>query len=408
MGKTMKTSQSSEVNDTTILTEWNHVEHPQRDLEPKTTSRHDPSSARLQASKSMPGGDSGEWAFPLESFVLDNKNNDVPVNFLQVYSVILRKFPGPPCEALAKAITYFQAVLTHSPAFHPYITHLPFNSVPTNETTGRYVAETLERHLIRVLQTILPLFNGDVGFIQQFISTCPAQLIPPPKFVVFANTSEQSAARRKMTHGVDGYNNGVENGESLWQSPVARSPVQQQMELEAVQQNVRKCIQMINRRRQPALPVQPSGAPQRQLPPPRPLSINFQSPPASAVSFAPPVQPPPQQFPPMQHQFQPPLVGLLPPTRPQVIAVAPPRVMQPMHNTYALNQAPVTVPQLNNVGCATPPNSQPTVGSAENKSAGTGLPPGHPLKEDISRLEAQMARILELVDRGSKASLSDA
>ena len=78
---------------------------------------------------------------------------------------------------------------------------------------------------------------------------------------------------------------------------------------------------------------------------------------------------------------------------------------------HAPNQAPVTVPQLNKVCVASPPrivNSQPTVGTADNKPASAVLPPGHPLKEDISRLEAQMARILELVDRGSKASLSDA
>lgn len=413
MGKTMKTYQPSETDESTNLAEWSHVEHPQassKDLEQTTSSRpahglQNLSSARRQAPQSNTGG-SGEWAFPLESFVLDNKENDIPINFLQVYTVILRRFPGSPCEALAKAITYLQAVLTHSPAFHPYITHLPFNSVPANETTGRHVAETLERHLIRVLQTLLPSFNSNVSVIQQFINFCPAELIPSPKFVVFANTSEQSPATKRMAHGVHGYNNGVANGESLWQSPVSQSPMRQQMELEAVQRNLRKCILMINHKRQPAHPVvRLSGSEQRTLQPqqspPRPqFSINFQSPPA----FTPPMQSSPQPYPP---QFQPQSFGLLPP-RPPVISVGPPRALQPMH---APNQAPVTVPQLNKVCVASPPrivNSQPTVGTADNKPASAVLPPGHPLKEDISRLEAQMARILELVDRGSKASLSDA
>src|SRR5436190_24088803 len=84
------------------------------DSQPEETSSRNsrvtcpsPSAPSQQSSSNLPktriilGTGQSEWSLPLESLVLDTRDNDIPLNFLRIYPTILRKFKGPPCEALA-------------------------------------------------------------------------------------------------------------------------------------------------------------------------------------------------------------------------------------------------------------------------------------------------------------------
>jgi hypothetical protein len=175
---------------------------------PSTEGKQNPSPPSDQIT--LPTNGRGPtWSLPLESLVLQNgsRNDEIALNFLHVYADILRKFLGPRCEALAQTITYLQAIFTESPAFHPYVTHLPCRSLPLDETSGRQVAEALERQLIRILQNLFPLFRGDVTVVRGYINICAAELIPRPFFVVPCGTLQPLSASNMLLRGIDGFNN---------------------------------------------------------------------------------------------------------------------------------------------------------------------------------------------------------
>jgi len=190
------------------------------------------------SSTNPPSTSGGGWQLPLEILSLKFDSPEIPLSFLNIYPVILRKFPGTPCEALGQCISYLQALFSESPGFHPYITHLPSTCIPTEEIQGRYVAELLERKLIRITQHLFAFFYGDINMVHQYIESCRAELIPKPRFIISAKTPEGSQQNIPMPHGVDGFNNGVHGGAELWQNPVQQSPWRTQQEKIALQSNL--------------------------------------------------------------------------------------------------------------------------------------------------------------------------
>jgi len=341
------------------------------------------------------------WSLPLESLVLESgtRNDEIALNFLQVYPDILKKFPGPPCEALARAITYLQAIFTESPGFHPYVTHLPCRYLPLDEATGRQVAEMLERQLIRVLQNLFPFFHGDLTVVRGYINICPAELVPRPVFVVPFGPSQPLSASNMLLRGVDGFNNNVKGGDPVWQSPLPRDPAS---ELAALATNIQKCRQMIarkslHRRTNAAAPlarVSSAGPPTRPPPPQsapmrQQLSNNFQP---SAIVVPNPA--------PAQTQFQPqqfarhanPLPGAYPTVTPRPQISVSPSQMQSMQQPYA---APVHVPTR----VASPrPKTAATQTVPVTVDSGTTTD-DPPIKEELARLTAQMAQLLEIVEK---------
>lgn len=145
-----------------------------------TPERQEPARTSTAPSREAPLGPKPTfWALPLQSLVLDAPRDvTLPLNFLNVYPAILRKFPGPPIEALGRTISYLQALFTESPGFHPFITHLSTDSPPASEFVGKRVAEDLERRLIRIVQNLFSFFHGDVNIVKQYLDECPAELIP--------------------------------------------------------------------------------------------------------------------------------------------------------------------------------------------------------------------------------------
>ena len=192
--------------------------------------------------------DSRGWFLPLESLVLENgsRNDGITLDFFYVYSHILRKFPGPPCEALARTITYLQAIITKSPGFHPYIAHLPCQSLPQNPITGNQVAEALEQQLIRVLQNLFSFFDGSISTVSHYINICPAELIPRPYFVIPPGSVPPLSSTNLLANGIDSFNNGVSDGGRVWQSPSPESPWHHEMERDILVLNLQRCIQMIS------------------------------------------------------------------------------------------------------------------------------------------------------------------
>lgn len=334
------------------------------------------------------------WALPLESLVLDNnKDHEIPLNFLNVYPAILQRFPGPPCEALGRTITYLQALFTESPGFHPYVTHLPYHTIPTDEGTGRFVAEVLERRLIRISQHLFAFFYGDINVVRQYIETCPAELIPRPVFVISPSASDRSASLKRMINGVDGFNNSTKAGEKVWQSPAYPElsqlpPETQQKFRDTLHSNLEKISLMIRRKQSGALPnpgfnaleqLGPRRTPQDQLVPPRPQTVsNF---PSSSVFSGPPLQPPqpfgtPNAGPPMSLPRVPPIFHVPPPIQSMQCAAHP----QPNVERVQPAAAP-----------ATQAGPKPQIATAPVQD--------HPLKDDIKRLEAKISELLEAVDR---------
>jgi hypothetical protein len=359
-----------------------------------------------QQPPSVPGSqdiltsDQNEWALPSESLVLDHCDNEIPLNFITVYVTILKKFPGPPCESLGMAITYLQALFTESPAFHPYVTHLPSDSLPTNETAGRQVAQELERRLIRVLQHLFAFFYSDVSVVQEYIQRCPAELIPRPFFVISTGVSRAASPSTRMIHGVDGFNNHVRGGERVWQSPVNNSVWRARSQHEAHLENIRKCNMMIDRKRMAANsslpftgPSEPNGHFSRPFhgtppqPPPRvPPPMNVQPPPVPIV--APAIQ---------QAQF--------PPPRVQIPGLQVPTVPRPLPIPYAPTppmQVPPALPQPNAgpLHLHTRVSSQPPPAPQDSPTNATM----HELKADIDRLAVQMSRLASLISKDRQNS----
>ena len=195
-----------------------------------------------------PRFDSYNWALPLESLVLDAGCDDIPLEFLKVYPTILRKFPGPPCEALGRTITYLQALFTESSGFHPYITHLPTLTLPNNHSESQKLAKTLERGMIRIVQHLLSFFQFDTESIERYITTCPAELIPRPSFLFYEGHLDTDS---QIIH-VGPFRN-ASRREKLWKSPYPNSYWRQDLIDRAMSDNIRRCESMIDQKSQ-ALP----------------------------------------------------------------------------------------------------------------------------------------------------------
>jgi len=365
-----------------LLTDWEPIHR--RDVEATDTSsgaspslpqpRYPISAPRL--STNPPPGTSTGWHLPLQVLSLDHNDSEIPLSFLNVYPAILRKFPGPPCEALARCITYLQALFTESPGFHPYITHLPSTSIPTDEASGRHVAELLERKLIRITQHLFQFFFGDIRMVHRYIESCPVDLIPRPRFIISAKVPEGCNQSIPMLYGVDGFNNGIPNGAKLWQNPVPHTPWRIQQEKIALESNLSKIAiallrrQPVNNKPQPPQ-VQPPLPPPKSLPqvhvapfPPRPLTKLTPCP-----STAAPIVRPPQHL-------------------PRAPAPSPPQVFHAPMQTPAMQQ-PSPLPSAPRVIPPAPPVNMPPPPPA---------PRVDPLREDIARLEAQVAKLTAMVD----------
>ena len=399
MGKTTVQTSGSEKDSTTPLSDWSYIHTD----ETKPSNVQDVSSLDGQSptrhSNTQNTFENGEWQLPLESLVLDNRDIPIPLNFLRIYPAILRKFGCSPVDALGKIITYFQAVFMESPGFHPYITHLPWGSLPTNDSEGRQIAEALERELIRILQRLLASFCSDVNAIVRYIDTCPEQLIPRPQFVI--SKTENPTSYRANT-GVQGFNNGNDGGQLLWQNPASQS-LGRQKENDALQRNIRKCCQMIQMAGIPSIggpgPEQFGQQPRfvhNPLPPPRPQIPIYCTP---TPTVPPPVLVPVPPFtPPMQSQFQPQHFAMQTPF-PQV---SPPKAPQLFHTppTHQPMQVPVALPQLNagplNLPARVTP--QPILAAAKPQDNMVSMQ-NKALKDDLDRIEAQMTRLLDLISR---------
>jgi hypothetical protein len=337
--------------------------------------------------------------------VFDSSANEIPTTFLRVYPVILRKFGGPPCEALGKAISYLQALFTESPAFHPYVARLPLNSLPTHDITGRQAAAVLERRLIRIVQHLCAFFYGNIDLVQQYINTCRPELIPAPLFILVADAPKSSLpASDRLANGVHGYNNGVGGGEKVWRS-LRQTGWQLELGQQILQANIAKCAMEIQR--QTSIAFQAPN-----LPPATPVSDALaQAPariPSNCLPLAPqlskqqPTPPIPPMGLPMWQAFQGQQVPLqqnggLPVSNsrpPQIFHVAPrmqyPVVPQP---TLAPTHPHARFPLLP----GHPSNNRPSTSIRPASANGSA----HPLKDDIIRLEAQLARLVDLVNRES-------
>jgi hypothetical protein len=387
--------------------EWAHV---QVNSPPVNNTSEESSSQQTQTS-SNPNRVLGnncalEWTLPLESLVFDSGANEIPTSFLRVFPVILRKFGGPPVEALGKAISYLQALFTESPAFHPYVARLPLNSLPTHDITGRQAAAILERRLIRIVQHLCAFFYGNIDLVQQYINTCRPELIPAPLFILVADAPKSSLpASDRLANGVHGYNNGVEGGEKLWRSP-RQTGWQLELGQQILQANIAKCAMEIQRRQTPIV-IQPPNLPPATTVPDAlaqaPARTTNSLPLAPQLSKQQPTPPIPPMGLPMWQAYQGQQVPLqqnggLPVNNsrpPQIFHVAP-RMQYPVvpQLTSAPTHPHARLPPLP----AHPSNTSRPSTSIRPASANGSA---HPLKDDIIRLEAQLARLVDLVNRES-------
>jgi len=229
----------------------------------------------LSSSNNSPSGrqtnhitpNTNTWALPLESLVLKNWDVDLTVAFLQIYHSILQKFSGAPCDALGRTVTYLQSVLTESPAFHPYVMHLPFGRLPKTDADGLIVAVALEKELIRIVQRLVA-FYGDIEAVLKCIDDCPEKLIPHPQFVI-------AEERPLPNNGVEGYNNKHPGGQELWQNPIPPTSFWRlQQEKDALRVNIARCADWIERKRVSAVSTPVMAMPRgRQPQPPTTSSV---------------------------------------------------------------------------------------------------------------------------------------
>ena len=342
------------------------------------------------------------WALPLESLVLKNRDIDLPLNFLKIYPSILRKFIGAPCDALGRTITYFQSLFTESPAFHPYVMHLPFGRVPRTEADGLIVAAALEKELIRIVQHLLAFFYSDVEAVLRYINDCPAELIPRPLFVI-------ADERPLPNNGVEGYNNKHPGGQKLWENPIPTSVWRLQRENDGLRVNIARCADWIERKRRPPIstprPCPPERFLQRPLlppPPPQPrVMVNF-TPPPMPIHPAPPMPPVQNPIQPQQTQLQIQPFTMQPPVSQNVPPPPPPPPTRP---PIIFPPAPLPQPLQDPATHAPQPSAIPFIQPARPAVAMPPVRPPQPpatssLKDDISRIEAQMSRLLDLVSKG--------
>jgi hypothetical protein len=374
--------------------EWEHVDSTTLELSscgatPTSSSPNSPAREDISMSQDdeMIVETLEAPTLPLESYALDNAN-DIPLSFLKTFPAILSKFPGPVCEALGKTVSFVQALLTESPGFHPYITHMPSNNLPADRVLQQRVVEVLERRLIDTLHRLFSFFQGDVNSVVNYIRQCPAELIPSPLFVVSDRIPEQPTP---VPNGVAFFNNGVPGGAKLWSNPQVNSAGRKQQEQEALRQNIQKCEQAIRRREAIAPTVVSPPAPWTTL--------------ASQPRFCPPTQfspppppPPPYATPygiPMQPQMPPPMHPAVGPRPPQIFhvqtanPVPPPVVAQP-------NFSSIYPPRFNP---HPPPHpSQPPLPLQQNRIPSPSTAQKDPiLKAEFNNLEAKVDQLMELV-----------
>ena len=348
------------------------------------------------------------WCLPLVSRILSDENDNSAIAILELYPAILKKFGGAPIEALARAITYLQAVYLETPAFHPYICPLPYFQVPTNDAMAASTSLLLERRMIRILERMLFVFGPDVNTARRYIINCRAELIPRPLFVVSTKPNSE-----RLANGVGGFNNDAPCGETLWQSPVFESVWRRQIEQEAFSLNIRNCLAAIKRKREqqhPKLatpPPPPPPAPAPAIPYGDVTAIQpIPHAPAYQMSLPRPVTAP--QFPPNPAPQITPIVPLRPNQPPQIFHAPPPINVvpaqapvppQPNPTTFqpqppAILHPPVCVPLPAPMTCTSdrpmPLPSRPVT------------PADLAFKDDIARLEVQMSRLLQLVEANSR------
>lgn len=390
--------------------EWDHIQSSE--VLPDAQA-HSPAASSSQGSAQperidtpTTTGDITDWEtpqLPLLSLVLDHADNSIPLSFLHVYPTILRKFPGPPCEALGKTISYLQALFTMSPGFHSYITFMPSGALPADADLRNRVAEKLERNLIQTVQRLFAFFHDDVNCVTNYINHCRAELIPKPVFVVYDQSSDKLPS---MSNGVEGFNNSVAGGAKIWVNEASHSIWRRHQEHEALQQNLQKCARTIARTRAPlSTPIrQPSsdaqtasqprfagyGGPLPHFPPPNNYPAPF------ALNFNAPMQTQPTlRLTPMNS----------PPRPPQIFHV--PHVPHPSQ----LIQQPPVVPQPNVqpmpprfVGQPPAPDSSRKEQSQQSSLSPKPIEADQSIKADLSRLESKVEKLAELVEQQSKIS----
>ena len=410
MGKMSR--QNSTVKSSPLLNETGETQqHSQTSIK---NSLNSPSSENCSSQPTSPQptnnifSDMNGWALPLESLVLKNQDIDLPLNFLKLYHSILRTFGGAPCDALGRTITYLQSLFTESPAFHPYVMHLPFGCVPKTESDGLVVAAALEKELIRIVRHLLAFFYSDVEAVLRYMNDCPAELIPRPHFVI-------AEERHQPNNGVEGYNNKHPGGLKLWQNPIPTSVWRLRRENNALRVNITRCADWIEQKKSLPVPTpRPCPPPQfaqrpvpsPPLPQPRVMG-NFTPPlpPPMPIQPAPPMLPMqnPNQRPQTQLQIQPfvmqpnviqntpppPLPPPPPPFRPPII-FPPAPLPQPMQDPTTQAPQPSVIPFIQTARSAV---AMPLPVRAPQPPATSSL------KDDISRIEAQMARLLDLVSK---------
>ena len=396
MGRTTSPTSSGPHPETTEMTskdheDWQNISLLESD-ELVNSTRELSQSPPPTTSKVLLNEFQHTWQLPLQSLVLDTPCHELPVNFLGLYLVILEKFPGPPCEALGRTISYLLALVTQSPAFHPYIAHMPFGRLPVNKSDAVATVDVLEQNLIRVLQNLFRLFPSDPNIIQQYITTCPAELIPPPRFVILPN-SHPAWLPKVFPRGVEGFNNNTKDGELVWQSPQYRC-----LQESILSSNIEKCrtlIQRTNLTFPPQRPPQKTNIHSRQKPsaPSSPFS-NLQLPNSLSIARGLPELPPmlskshisaksqnvaknspsfaAEIYQP-QSMFQMQVPGL-----PQPYAA-------PTHHTLPLASSPIPIMR---VPQPSPQTSLPN-------------PFQEQLKRDIERLESELSRLAETVNRSA-------
>lgn len=353
---------------------WEPINH--REAEPSATTSGasasitqilHPFSSPISSTR-PPTTSNGGWQLPLEIQSLNYDSPEIPLSFLNIYPAILQKFPGPPCEALGRCISYLQALFSESPAFHPYITHLPSTCLPTDEIQGRHVAGLLERKLIRITDHLCAFFYGDIKMVYQYIESCRAELIPKPRFIISAKVPEGSKQSIPMPHGVDGFNNNIPGGAELWQSPVVRSPWRTQQEKLALQSNLTKIAIAVHAKR--SVPKTRMEPPSIQPPLPPPVSVpQVPAPQLPLPTTAPIVRPPPR------------------PQQPQAPAPRPPQIFHVHPMQPPAMQEPSPIPSAPRVIPPAPPVNRPHP-----------PPSADPLREDIARLEAQVAKLMAIIN----------
>jgi hypothetical protein len=202
--------------------------------------------------------------------------------------------------------------------------------------------------------------------------------------------------------GIEGFNNQAEGGQKVWQSPISQSIWRLQMEHDALQQNTRKCLQMIQRKLRVGVPNVIGSLPEQvgqqtriihhQFPPSQPSQIPITyAPPPTVLPFTPPV------YPSMQHPMHPQYFGMQSPVSQGAPLVPRAFHVQPTQNPKHLPAGPPqpTVAPVNPTARIMP---QPVSAEVKPEIIPPNVQEGT-LRDDINRLEAEMTRLVALISK---------